>query len=143
MPASDSKPSHAGLYANLFDAHPPFQIDGNFGATAGITEMLLQSQDPYATPVSLTRAQTGEAAFVDLLPALPSALPDGKVSGLCARGGVEVAIEWRSGKLVKAILKPSESKPVKVRYAGREVEVQAKGGQTYVLGPDLKPEQAR
>jgi len=143
VPASDGKPSHAGLYANLFDAHPPFQIDGNFGATAGITEMLLQSQDPYATPVSLTRAQTGEAAFVDLLPALPSALPDGKVSGLCARGGVEVAIEWRSGKLVKAILKPSESKPVKVRYAGREVEVQAKGGQTYVLGPDLKPEQAR
>jgi alpha-L-fucosidase 2 len=137
VPASD-KPAHAGLFANLFDAHPPFQIDGNFGATAGITGMLLQSQDPYGTPTSLTPVETGEAAFIHLLPALPSALPNGKVTGLRARGVVGVDIEWRNGKLVRAVLTPRESKPIKVRYAGREVEIQAKAGQTYNIGPDLK-----
>ncbi len=136
-PASD-KPAHAGLYANLFDAHPPFQIDGNFGATAGITEMLLQSTDPYATPVSLTRFQKGEAAFVSLLPALPAAFPDGNVSGLKARGGLTVSISWRHGKLQKATLRATESQPVKVRYGGREVEISAKKGGSYEVGPDLK-----
>ncbi|HEY1342012.1 MAG TPA: glycoside hydrolase family 95 protein [Bryobacteraceae bacterium] len=138
QPASD-KPAHAGLFANLFDAHPPFQIDGNFGATAGITEMLLQSQDPYGTPTSLTPVQMGDAEFVHLLPALPSALPDGKVSGLRARGGLDIAIEWRAGKLVSATLTARESKPVKVRYAGREAEFQAKAGETWHVGPDVKP----
>jgi alpha-L-fucosidase 2 len=141
VPASDSapgKPGHAGLFANLFDAHPPFQIDGNFGATAGITGMLLQSDDPYGTPTSLTPVQTGDAVFVHLLPALPSALPSGSISGLRARGGVDVSIAWRDGKLVKATLAAKESKPIKVRYAGKEIEIQAKAGQTYQLGPDLK-----
>ncbi len=123
----------------MFDAHPPFQIDGNFGATAGITEMLLQSDDPYATPVSLTPVQSGQAAFVNLLPALPSAFSNGSVSGLRARGGLEVAIAWRNGKLVKAVLKATESKPLKVRYDGKEVEFNVKAGQTLQLGPDLKP----
>ena len=82
--------SKAGLFPNLFDAHPPFQIDGNFGATAGIAEMLLQSHDPYATPTSLTPVQAGDAAFISLLPALPSAFPSGKVTGLRARGGIGV-----------------------------------------------------
>ncbi len=137
QPASD-KPSRAGLYANLFDAHPPFQIDGNFGAAAGIAEMLLQSQDPYGKPGELTKVQTGEAAFVHLLPALPSALPDGQVRGLLARGGLEVSIEWKTGKLVRATLRARQSKPVKVRYAGREVELQAQSGREIVLGPDLR-----
>ena len=128
----------AGLFANLFDAHPPFQIDGNFGATAGIAEMLLQSDDPYATPTSLSSVQTGEAGFVHLLPALPSALPDGKVSGLKARGGLEVAIEWKAGKLVQVTIAARESKPVKVRYDGKEIELAAKAGKTYTFGPDLK-----
>jgi len=129
-PASD-KPPKAGLFANLFDAHPPFQIDGNFGATAGITEMLLESDDPYGTPTSLTPVQSGEAAFIYLLPALPSAFPNGSVTGLRARGGLDVAIAWKDGKLTRATLTARESKPVKVRYAGREVEIQAKAGTTY------------
>jgi alpha-L-fucosidase 2 len=136
-PASE-KPAHAGLFPNLFDAHPPFQIDGNFGATAGIVEMLLQSHDPYATPTSLSPVESGDAAFLHLLPALPSAFPNGSVSGLRARGGMVVAISWRNGKLVKATLAASKSTPLTVRYAGKEVKIQAKAGQTYVLGPDLK-----
>jgi alpha-L-fucosidase 2 len=135
-PASD-KPAHAGLFANLFDAHPPFQIDGNFGATAGITEMLLQSQDPYGTENSLSPVEAGEAAWIHLLPALPSALPSGKVTGLLGRGGVEVSIEWANGKLVKATLAARESKPIRVRYAGREKEIQARAGRTYTFGPEL------
>jgi alpha-L-fucosidase 2 len=140
-PASDNgpdTPSHAGLYANLFDAHPPFQIDGNFGATAGITEMLLQSDDPHGTPTSLTPIQTGDAAFLTLLPAPPGAFPSGSVSGLRARGAVEVALEWRAGKLTRATLRPTASKPVTLRYDGREVTFDAQAGKTYEVGPDLK-----
>jgi alpha-L-fucosidase 2 len=140
-PATDrtpATPSHAGLFPNMFDAHPPFQIDGNFGATAGITEMLLQTDDPYGTSTSLTQVESGDAAFVNLLPALPSALPNGSVSGLRARGGLEAAITWQNGKLVKAVLKASRTEPVKVRYAGKEIELPAKAGQTYTLGPELQ-----
>jgi alpha-L-fucosidase 2 len=136
QPASD-KEKKAGLFPNLFDAHPPFQIDGNFGATAGIAEMLLQSDDPHGTPTSLTPVQSGEAAFINLLPALPSALPDGHVTGLRARGGIGVEIEWKAGKLVKAVLKPATDKPITIRYAGKEKQLQAKGGQTYAFGPEL------
>jgi alpha-L-fucosidase 2 len=132
-PASDAKPSKAGLFVNMFDAHPPFQIDGNFGATAGIAEMLLQSEDPYGTPTSLTPAQSGEAGFIHLLPALPSVFPNGKVTGLRARGGFDVSIEWAGGKLVRAEITPRESKPLKVRYAGKEKEFLAKAGRAITV----------
>jgi alpha-L-fucosidase 2 len=141
QPAANSapgKPGRAGLFPNLFDAHPPFQIDGNFGATAGIAEMLLQSQDPYATPSSLTGAQRGQSAIVHLLPALPPAWPAGKVTGLMARGGFEAGIEWSNGRLTRASLRATESKPLKVRYAGKEVEIQARAGRTYEFDGDLR-----
>jgi len=139
-PASDRKPGRpgrAGLFPNLFDAHPPFQIDGNFGATAGIAEMLLQSHDPYATPVSLSAVQSGDAAFLHLLPALPSKLSDGKITGLRARGGLTVDLEWRGGKLVRAGIAASRTLPLKLRYAGKEVELRAEAGKHYALDGSL------
>ena len=136
-PASE-KPAHAGLFPNLFDAHPPFQIDGNFGAAAGITEMLLQSEDPYGTETSLTPAETGESAFLHLLPALPSAWPNGAVTGLRARGGMEVALAWAGGKLTRTTIQAHESNPVTLRYAGKEVKFQAQAGRTYEFGADLR-----
>jgi len=141
QPAVDTGPSasrHGGLYPNLFDAHPPFQIDGNFGATAGIAEMLVQSHDPYATPTGLSGVQSGEAAVVHLLPALPSAFPSGSASGLRTRGGLEVDIAWRDGKLTRATFRARTAIPLKVRYAGKEVQLEAAPGRRYSLGPDLR-----
>ncbi len=82
-----------GLYPNMFDAHPPFQIDGNFGATAGIAEMLLQSHDPYGTPLGKSGVQSGKSGYLHLLPALPSAFASGSIRGRCGRGA---ASKWRS-----------------------------------------------
>ncbi len=80
-----------GVYPNLFSTHPPFQLDGNMGVTAGIAEMLVQSHTDQ----------------IELLPALPAAWPNGRVSGLKAQGGIEVGVEWADGDLVQVIVKPS------------------------------------
>ena len=117
-----------GLSPNLFDAHPPFQIDGNFGATAGVAEMLLQSHDPYGAPLRESAAQNSHAGFLHLLPALPSALPTGGVEGLRARGGYTVALEWRDLRLIRARIDSRLGRPCTVRYAGSEIEVELAAG---------------
>lgn len=124
-----------GLYPNLFDAHPPFQIDGNFGATAGIAEMLLQSHDPYGTPLGRSKVQSGQAGFLHLLPALPSAIASGKVIGLRARGGFEVDIEWKQGKLVGANVRSLLGKPLTLRYGGKEQSLQPDKGESVRISP--------
>ncbi|MBL8231230.1 MAG: glycoside hydrolase family 95 protein [Bryobacterales bacterium] len=128
QPAADRKPGsggRAGLFPNLFDSHPPFQIDGNFGATAGILEMLLQSHDPYAKPET---TGAGSRAYLHILPALPRALPSGSAKGLRARGGVTVDLQWTGGVLKSATLRTARSQEVTVRYREKERTVRLAAG---------------
>jgi len=110
-----------GLYMNLFDAHPPFQIDGNFGATSGITEMLLQSH---------LRNEVGDF-YQDILPALPSELSSGKISGIKGRGGFEFAIAWENGKLVSIDVKSILGNNLNLRYNGKIITKETSAGEIY------------
>ena len=103
-----------GTYPNLFDAHPPFQIDGNFGGVAGVCEMLIQSKD----------------GMIELLPALPKAWKDGAVNGLCARGGYELAFEWKDGKVRDCTIKARQNGTVTLLYNGQQKTIKLKANKT-------------
>jgi hypothetical protein len=114
--------SGGGSYPNLFDAHPPFQIDGNFGGAAGIAEMLLQSHTD----------------TIDLLPALPSAIPSGSITGIRARGGFELDYNWEQGKLSSVTITSKAGSPLKLKYGNKTYSSDTKTGEKIKLDGDLK-----
>ncbi|MDN3588617.1 glycoside hydrolase N-terminal domain-containing protein [Pedobacter aquatilis] len=112
----------AGSYVNLFDAHPPFQIDGNFGGAAGIAEMIMQSHQGY----------------IDILPALPSTIPQGDARGLKARGGFELNLNWDKNALTSLTITSKSGEDCKIRYKDKEVSFKTKAGESYKMDGDLK-----
>ena len=113
----------SGLYPNLFDAHPPFQIDGNFGATAGIVEMIIQSHQ---------RDAQGRPC-IDLLPALPKIWSQGAITGICARGGLTLDLAWAESRPTRLTVKAVEALTVVVRVDGKALLLELKAGEKRVL----------
>lgn len=113
---------NGGSYVNLFDAHPPFQIDGNFGGAAGIGEMLIQSHSKY----------------IDLLPALPAEFNEGTVKGIKARGGFELDFDWKNGTLNSIKVKSLAGNECSLRYGDKVVSFPTKKGKEYRLNGALK-----
>jgi len=111
----------AGVYPNLWSAHPPFQIDGNLGGAAGILELLIQSH----------------AEEIHLLPALPSPLTDGKISGIKARSGFELSFSWEDNRVKDIIVFSVAGKECKIRYGNKTVKFPTKNGTKYYLNADL------
>ncbi|HKJ41008.1 MAG TPA: glycoside hydrolase N-terminal domain-containing protein [Sunxiuqinia sp.] len=112
-----TRKSSGGCYPNLFDAHPPFQIDGNFGGAAGIVEMLMQSHEGY----------------IDLLPALPKAWPNGSIKGLRARGGFVLDFAWNNGKLTSLKVKSTAGEPLHLKYNEKDLKQKTEKGKTYAF----------
>ena len=108
-------------HVNLFNSHPPFQIDGNFGATAGITEMLLQSH-----------VRKNGIYMIDLLPALPDAWKNGTITGLRARGGFQVDLAWHDGKLAKAVISSENGGKAYIRANGKIQPVSIPSGGKHI-----------
>lgn len=113
----DSKHHSGGTYPNLFDAHPPFQIDGNFGGTAGVCEMLMQCD--------------GET--MHLLPALPKEWPAGEIKGIKARGNYEINLVWNNGKVSKASITSKNAGNLTVKYNGKQKALNFKAGETKLI----------
>ena len=111
-----------GSYPNLFDAHPPFQIDGNFGGASGIVEMLMQSH----------------LNAIDILPALPDAIPNGHIRGVRARGGFDLDFEWENGQLVRLKVLSTAGYPLTIRYGDKNYTVATKKGEVLQFNHDLK-----
>jgi alpha-L-fucosidase 2 len=112
----------AGSYPNLFDAHPPFQIDGNFGGAAGIGEMLVQSH----------------TKFIDILPALPGALPQGEIRGVCARGGFTLNIKWNNGKLQEVEIFSNAGNECWLRYGDKVLKFATEKGKWYNVNSEFQ-----
>ena len=117
-----TKMTGGGSYPNLFDAHPPFQIDGNFGGASGIVEMLMQSH----------------LNAIDILPALPSAIPDGHIRGVRARGGFDLDFEWKEGKLISLKVLSNSGYALALRYGDKTFSAPTKKGEILLFNQELK-----
>ncbi|WP_276165981.1 glycoside hydrolase family 95 protein [Zobellia alginiliquefaciens] len=111
-----------GSYPNLFDAHPPFQIDGNFGGAAGILEMLIQSH----------------MDKIEILPALPNALPNGEITGVMARGGFEISLKWKDLEMESLEILSKNGSDCKVEYKGKTLSFKTEAGKKYKFNKELK-----
>lgn len=110
-----TKYNGGGVYSNLLNSCPPLQIDGNFGGGAAMAEMLLQSHD----------------GFIELLPALPAAWPEGRVSGLVARGNFVIDMQWQHGRLTDVRIRSRSGGSCKVRYQEQQVQIHTVPGKSY------------